>query len=284
MINFIDLNDKKYPKNLANITNPPTKLYYKGVWDQTLFDDCLAVVGSRSGTEYGKRITKKLVSEVVSRGITIVSGFMYGIDSIAHQSSVDSGGRTIAVLPYGIESSSPSYQAKLYRQILDTGGLIISEYSGNMAPQKWTFVERNRIVAGLSKAVLVVEGARTSGTMVTADLAQKFGKKLFAVSGHLDSIVSEGVNDLIKQQKAEMVTSYKDILGVFDQKVSKKTNKRYKLTKEESQIIKILKEQPLSADEVVVKTKYPQTQVSIVLTTMALAGYICEEGGKFYVS
>ena len=190
MENVVTINDPRYPSLLKQISDPPKQLYYKGEWQDDIFENCLAVVGSRRMTTYGKQIAERLVSEIASREITIVSGFMYGIDATSHKAAVDIGGKTIAVMPCGIELVHPEYQVKLYDEILENKGLIISEYNGNLLPTNWTYPRRNRLVAGLSKAVMVVEAGEKSGSLITANFARKFKRKIFAVPGPLTSILS----------------------------------------------------------------------------------------------
>jgi len=136
LTNSVSIDSPQYPKLLKMIPAAPKKLYYKGDWDEKIFAQCLAVVGARRMTRYGKQITDLLVSELAAVGITIVSGFMYGIDAAAHQATVNIQGRTIACMPCGIDIIHPSYQKKLYEQILDNHGLIISEYETNFFPAK----------------------------------------------------------------------------------------------------------------------------------------------------
>ena len=154
MNNIITINDPKYPKLLKQINDPPKQIYYRGNWDEKIFENCLAVVGSRRMTSYGQQITNKLISEIASRGITIVSGFMYGIDATAHKTALDVGARTIAVMPCGIERIHPEYQTKLYADILENNGLVISEFEGDSLAAFWTYPKRNRIIAGLSRATI----------------------------------------------------------------------------------------------------------------------------------
>ncbi len=157
----IKIDDEKYPRLLKEIGSPaPKKLYYKGDLNNDIFKNCLAVVGSRHLTSYGRRVTERFVAEIASAGITIVSGFMYGGDEAAHSAAVKAGGKTIAVMPCGIDIIHPEYQKGLYEEILKNNGLIISEYEGKFLPVTWTYVKRNRIVAGLSRAVLVVEAGK----------------------------------------------------------------------------------------------------------------------------
>jgi len=226
MEGVIELQDKKYPKLLKKIVDPPKKLYYKGEWDEALFKNCLAVVGSRHLTSYGRRMTELLVSEIAAAGVTIVSGFMYGGDEAAHRVTLSVGGRTIAVMPGGIDVIHPEYQADLYRQILENQGLIISEFVGKLLPVNWMYAKRNRIVAGLSKAVLIIEAALNSGTLITAGYAKKFGRKIFAVPGPLTSEVSKGTVQLIKEG-AVVVTEAQDVLRYFSlcQPVAQKSEK-----------------------------------------------------------
>src|SRR3990167_6589809 len=212
----IKIEDKKYPKLLKAIgSQAPKKLYYKGNWSEDIFENCLAVVGSRHLTSYGKKITKQLVTEIAGAGITVVSGFMYGGDEAAHQATVIVGGKTIAVMPCGIDLIHPEYQEKLYNEILEKKGLIISEFEGKFLPTNWTYARRNRIVAGLSKAILVVEAGLNSGSLITAKYAKKNGRKIFAVPGQITSDVSKGTIKLIKEG-AEVATEAGDILKYYN--------------------------------------------------------------------
>jgi len=213
--NIINIKDERYPELLKAIgKEAPEKLYYKEKWESEIFDNCLAVVGSRHLTGYGRKITERLVKEIVATGITIVSGFMYGGDEAAHSATVEVGGRTIAVMPCGIDVIHPKYQEKLYNKILENKGLIISEFEGNFPPTNWTYPRRNRIVAGLSKAILIVEARLNSGTLITAEFAKKFGRKIFVVQGPLTSEVSKGTAKLFKEG-ASVITEAKDILDFY---------------------------------------------------------------------
>ena len=182
--------------------------------DKSIFNNCLSVIGSRRLTNYGKQALEQLVSQIAASGITIVSGFMYGGDAIAHRSALQVGGRTIAVMPCGIDLIHPQDQEELYHDILKNNGLIISEYEGDIQPTLWTYPRRNRIVAGLSKALLIVEAGEKSGCLITANYAKKFKRKIFVVPGPITSSVSKGSNLLIKEG-AEMVTEAGDVLEFF---------------------------------------------------------------------
>ena len=198
-IGVVKKGDERYPKSLLNTDNPPEQLFYRGNWSEEIFLKCLAVVGSRKMSEYGKRVVERLVPKLVEKGIVIVSGFMYGVDSEAHWQCLRGGGKTVAVLGNGLDILYPKNNGRLYDSILNKGGLVMSEYENDFGPKKWTFPERNRIVAGLSKAVLVIEGGERSGTLITARLAAEQGKTVMVVPNPIDSLVSRGANLLIRE-------------------------------------------------------------------------------------
>lgn len=191
MFGELTLDGNKYPTLLRKIPDPPKTLYYKGDLDPGIFKYCLAVVGSRRATSYGMKVIKHIFS-TLSKKITIVSGFMSGVDSEAHREALKLGLKTIAVMPCGINYVHPVNQKYLYKEILESEGLILSEYSGNFEPKSWTFIKRNRIVAGLSRATLVIESGQKSGSLITASLAHSYGRKVFVVPGSIFSEYSKG--------------------------------------------------------------------------------------------
>jgi len=290
MENIVKIENKKYPELLRKIgKEAPKKLYYKGNWNMDIFENCLAVVGSRHLTSYGRKITEQFVTEIAAAGITIVSGFMYGGDEAAHKATVEAGGRTIAVMPCGIDMIHPEYQEELYNKILENKGLIISEYEGNFPPANWTYPKRNRIVAGLSKAVLVVEAGLNSGTLITTDYAGKFGRKIFAVPGPITSEVSRGTAKLIKEG-AEVVTSVKDILDFYKIIPSKKSVENSSqlagrgLTNDlEKRIVEQLQKEPLEVNNLARLLNMPVSKIGTTLSLMQLKGFINQEAGKYYV-
>ncbi|PIV43364.1 MAG: DNA-protecting protein DprA [Candidatus Nealsonbacteria bacterium CG_4_10_14_0_2_um_filter_40_15] len=285
MENVITIKDKRYPELLGKIgKDAPEKIYYKGNWDSEIFKNCLAVVGSRRLTSYGRKITEQLVTEIASAGVTIVSGFMYGGDEAAHKAAAEAGGRTIAVMPCGIDMIHPEYQEELYNKILENKGLIISEYEGKFPPANWTYPRRNRIVAGLSKAVLIVEAGLNSGTLITAEFAKKFGRKIFAVPGPLTSEVSKGTAQLIKEG-AEVVTEARDILKDYNISLTKPNLAKPSLNIEgiEQEIINQLQKEPLEADNLARILGMSVSKIGTTLSLMQLKGFINQEGGKYYV-
>ena len=278
----------------------PSQLFYKG--DISLLgSNCLAVVGSRRMTTYGKQVVEKFVGRIASAGITIVSGFMYGVDAMAHKTAVDAGGKTIAVMPCGIDLVHPDYQVKLYDEILESGGLIVSEYEGKMQPALYTYPARNRIVAGISKAALVIEAAEKSGSLITARLAKKFKKKVFAIPGPATSIVSVGTNQLIKDGEAEMVLKASDILEYFEKSPSVipvKTGIQVQALNLDSRlrgndngggndtvarILQKLEAEPLELDVLARSLKKSVSELSIAVLQMQLKGQIKNINGKLYL-
>ena len=288
MEQIITIEDEKYPKLLKEVgSQAPKKLYYKGDWDTDIFENCLAVVGSRHLTSYGRRITEQFVTEIAASGITIVSGFMYGGDEAAHKATVRVGGRTIAVMPCGIDIIHPAYQKDLYNEILKKKGLIISEYKGKFLPVNWTYVQRNRIVAGLSKAILIVEAGLNSGSLITAGYAKKYGRKIFAVPGQITSQVSQGTIKLIKEG-AEVVTEARDILKHYNLPdiihLGNLAKPSLNIGKEEQEIIEQLKREPMEADTIARTLGVSVAKIGTTLSLMQLKGFINQESGKYYIN
>ena len=213
-VKSIDIQSCEYPPLLKKIKAPPAKLYFRGIWNQDMFKDSLSVVGSRAMTGYGEIITERLVTAAASENITIISGFMYGIDAAAHEAALDADGITVAVMPCGIERIHPLIQEKLYMRILKNRGMVISEFEGDMKPARWSFPRRNRIIAGLSPALLVIEAGLKSGALITANYAYMYKRQIFAVPGPITSSVSLGTVNLIKQG-ASLVSSAEDILNHY---------------------------------------------------------------------
>jgi len=281
-INKITLDDKNYPESLKELKKPPKTLFYRGNFKQNLFQKSLAVVGTRQMTQYGRQVTEKLIADLVAAKITIISGFMYGVDTEAHRQCLEYGGRTVAVLGSGLNIIYPQENESLYEQILAKKGLMLSEYPADTKPQLWTFPQRNRIVAGLaSLGVLIIEAGAKSGSLITARLAKQLGKKIFAVPGPITASVSAGTNHLIKTHQAKIVTSSEDILG---KKITKPTLfADQKLDPLEKKICHALEAEPLLADELTKITGQPIISINQTLAMMNIKGLIEETNGKFYL-
>lgn len=210
-INIIKKSD--FPNQLKEIKNCPDKLYYRGIWNNKIFERSLAVVGSRRMSRYGQEVVAKFMPELVANKITIISGFMYGIDTESHKKCLEYEGNTVAVLGNGLDILVPAENGDLYSKILEKGGLVISEYETNFHPTRWSFPQRNRIVSGLSTlGILIVEAGIKSGSLVTARIGIGQGKKIYAVPGQITSSTSKGTNYLIENNLGHMITSTEDII------------------------------------------------------------------------
>ncbi len=286
MKNVVEITSPRYPVLLKKIQSPPKRLYYKGDWDSEIFKKCLTVVGSRKMTSYGKQITDKLVLEIAASGVTIVSGFMYGIDATAHRAALDAGGRTIAVMPCGIDIIHPGYQKGLYEDILENNGLIISEFEETFPPALWTYPRRNRIMAGLSLATLVIEAGIRSGSLITAEFAKRYNRRLFAVPGPLTSALSQGTSLLIKEG-ADVVTGSEDILEFYGIKgaefLNDASSKLSNMSRIEEAVLERLKREPMEIDALSRSIKVSASEVGVVLSLMQLRGILFEERGKYHV-
>ncbi len=212
-IRVISIFDRDYPELLKSIPDAPMVLYIKGKLD-CLLGLNIAVIGSRKASSYGLLTAERISRQLASLGVTIVSGMARGIDSAAHRGALDAGGRTVAVLGSGVLNIYPPENASLAKKISNNGALI-SEFPLKRAPLRENFPRRNRIVSGLSKGVVVVEAAKRSGALITADLALDQGRDVFAIPGEVDSPTSYGTNYLIKQG-AKLVDSAEDILEEYN--------------------------------------------------------------------
>ena len=270
-----------FPKSLLQAKNCPKKLYYRGTWNQEIFDNTLAMVGSRRMSRYGQNTVLKFMPDLVAAKVTIISGFMYGIDSMAHDSCLKLGGKTIAVLGGGLAAMRNSTNEKLYDEILNNNGLIVSEYPDDFKGTLWTFPQRNRIVAGLAtRGTLVIEAGLKSGSLITCRIGHEMGKKVWAVPGNIDSPTSEGTNYLIKNNQAEMCIGIGDILGQRNE--IEQTNWLDEPDNEEKQIIDCLKRGYNSLDEIKIIVGWDIKKLNTKISMMSLGGLLEESGGKYY--
>lgn len=250
MIDSLTLEHESYPSLLRHIFDPPPLLYVRGNLE-VLTTDCFAVVGTRAHTEYGKRSVQDLVVALARAGFTIVSGLALGIDSLAHLTALEEHAPTIAVLAGGLADHRwyPPQNKKLAARILDAGGALISEHEPDTRAQIFTFPARNRIISGMSKGVLVIEGDIKSGTMITAKSALDQGRDVFAVPGPIYSKKSEGTNYLI-QKGAKLVAKPEDILEEYE--IYLKPNAEIKAANaEESKILAALAGESMTMDEII---------------------------------
>jgi len=284
-IGIIEFQSKNYSNLLSEIYDPPALLFYKG--DISLLNtNCLAIVGSRKNTNYGEQVCTKLCSGLVENNFSIVSGLALGIDSIAHNVTVDNNGKTIAVLGSGIDKSSiyPSANRYLSEKIIASGGLVISEFSLGTSPMPYHFPMRNRIISGLSLGTIVIESAIKSGALITARTALEQNREVFAVPGNIFSLVSAGPNALIKQG-ANPVDSVDAILETLDLKHLNSYINNKKIipsNKEEEKIIPHLSHEPIHVDELVRLSGLKTAELSSALTLMEMRGVIKNFGNMQY--
>lgn len=255
-------------KKLLDLTTPPKKLFYLGKFNPDIFESCTGVVGSRRMSSYGERVIEKIIPQLITQGQTIVSGFMYGVDQAAHRAAVEGGGKTIAVLGWGIDQKLTGQDLKLAQQIIDQRGLLLSEWETQPATL-WTFPARNRIVAALSEEIIVVEAAEKSGSLITARSARKLKKTLWAVPGPITSRLSSGTNNLIAAGLAQMW------LG---------NNVQVSLIKSDDPIIDLLLNESLTADEIARNLKRPVAEIGAELSLLLLSGQVMEKEGKYYLN
>lgn len=282
-IGVVTILDKDYPRNLKGLTGTPSVLYYKG--DLTcLKADCVAIVGSRQMTSYGREVTEKFSGELSDFGITIISGLARGIDTSAHRACLVVGGKTAAVLGNGLDIIYPPENIGLSQAILKAGGVIISEYPLGYPALPENFASRNRIVSGLSSAVIVIEGAEKSGTLLTATHAAEQGKTVFAVPGQITSPLSKAPLFLLKNG-AKIVTETKDILDELDLQVKVDKEKIKKIapdTPQEEKILHILENEALHLDELVRISGSKTPEISARLTIMEMKGMVRNMGKGIY--
>lgn len=298
MIRKFTPDDPDYPANLRNIYDPPKTLYVKGGFDER-DRIAVAVVGSRRASPYGIEMAGKFAYELALRGITVVSGMAIGVDSAAHRGALKAKGRTIAVMGSGHGNIYPPQNIELYAEI-SSSGAVITEYEENVAPLTYNFPRRNRIISGLSLGVVVVEAARNSGALITANFAAEQGRTVFAVPGKASSHTSAGTNELIKDgaalvQCAEDVIEELSIKEVslsdggmkdgLDGKMARMT-KAYiynSLTEDERKVYKAITDEPVYIDDILGSSGIDAGKVSKALLALELKDLIKEMPGKQFI-
>jgi DNA processing protein len=297
-IRKLAFSDAGYPKNLRNIHKPPKQLFVNGT---LLAQDemAVAIVGSRRATHYGLEVAERLGCELAARGVTVVSGMARGIDSAAHRGALRAKGRTIAVMGSGHGNIYPPENKKLYDEIVKSGA-VVTEFEDDMEPMPYNFPQRNRIISGLSLGLVVVEAAKNSGALITADLALEQGREIFAVPGKISSATSSGTHELIKDG-AKLIQSADDIiedLKTFEiaplegeakeaktEAIAAKT-KAYiynSLTDDERAIYKTLSDEPVHIDEIFERARLSASRGLKILLDLELKRLVKELPGKQYV-
>ncbi len=274
----------KYPKALLEIEDYPTTLYVRGNPDLD-YERVYAIVGTRRPTYDGRKAAGEFSSAFAKNDVCVVSGLARGIDTCAHKGCLDAGGRTIAVLGSGLNVIYPPENADLAKRIIDSGGSVISEMQLNDEPQKWSFPARNRIISGLSKGVLVIEGRKTSGGLITAERADEQSRDVFTLPGSIYSPMSEGTN-ILMQLGANIALSPWDIIehsgwGERPQTASEK-KAAANLNPEQQKIVDCIANEPFSFDEIAQKTGFSAAALNSHLTMLILRGIILKTPGNYY--
>jgi DNA processing protein len=276
-IEFVAQNDSDYPAQLKTLFDPPIGLFIKGNRDVLLTPESklFSIVGTRKATSYGRTVTEMLTRNLVDYDFVIVSGMALGIDSQAHETTLQAKGKTVAVLGCGVDIVYPPQNATLYKNILENNGLILSEFPPGQDVLKGLFVSRNRIVSGLSGATLIVEGDTKSGALITAKCALEQGKDVFAVPGPITSFLSWAPNMLIKQG-AIAVTGIDDILQNYN--ITKQSNVALSAIDTfsglEKNIVELLLKEPLSTDELTILLNIPVSEILQTVSTLEIKGIV----------
>ncbi|MBA7471118.1 hypothetical protein ES707_06416 [subsurface metagenome] len=282
-VKVLTWHDSDYPPRLKEIYDYPPVLYVRG---SLLPEDewCLAVVGTRRATVYGRQVTEEIVADLAQSKITIVSGLAKGIDSVAHRSALDAGGRSLAVFACGLDTVYPSENTEMARRIMRQGALL-SEYPLGTRPKAENFPRRNRIMSGLSLGVLIIEADESSGAMITANLALEQNREVFAIPGSILSPASRGTNHLI-QEGAKLVRHYTDILEELNLTTvahQMELKEIIPASDTESLLLKKLAAEPTHIDEICRSSGLPVATVSSTLAMMELKGLVKQAGTMSYV-
>ena len=279
----IPMDHREYPESLREIHSPPLVLY---VWGDLQPQDrwSAAIVGTRRATPYGKAVARELAAGLASSGLTVVSGMARGIDGIAHQAAIDAGGRTLAVLGSGLDHIYPPEHRKLAKSIA-VSGAVLSDYPLGTRPEGTNFPPRNRIIAGLTLATIVVQAGASSGALITANFALEEGRDVFAVPGRIYDRGSQGTNRLIKAG-AFPVTSADDVLEALNlDVVAGEAPPEPNLPEDESErrVLKALSRDPIHIDELQVRCEMPIAEITACLSMLELRGQAQQVGGMQYI-
>lgn len=283
-IRILTWQDETYPQRLKEIEQPPPVLYLRGEY---LPDDlfAVAIVGTRRVTPYGRQIAQELSAFLAANGITVISGLARGVDAIAHQTALKAGGRTIGVLGSGVDKIYPPEHRQMAEQMM-LQGAIVSDYAPGTPPDASNFPPRNRIISGLSLAVVVIEAGETSGALITAEFAAEQGREIFAVPGSILAPQSKGTNKLIRNGALPLlsVDDLMQALSLSRMGEHKAARKIMPGDETEARLIHVLGSEPLHVDEIRNQTELPIEKVSAALALMELKGMVRQVGGMNYVA
>lgn len=289
-IKTLFLTDKDYPQRLLNCYDSPTLLYYKGEADLNT-SKIVSVIGTRSHTDYAKQVTEKLIKDITAQQVTIVSGLAFGVDAIAHKAAIKNNLPTIGVLGHGLDQIYPSEHSGLAKDMIKHNGGLLSEFRSKTKPDKHNFPIRNRIVAGMSDATIVIETGIKGGSMITAELANSYNKDVFAIPGKITDAKSSGCNYLIKNNKAVLLYDANELIQVMnweDRAKSKKEKRSQRelfieLSPDEKVIISILNEKETAhIDEINMKSGLSSSAVAAAILNLELQNVMVSLPGKLY--
>ncbi|MCI5725759.1 DNA-processing protein DprA [Fusobacterium sp.] len=280
--NFFTIDDDIYPEILKNIYNPPKKIYYKGNLKLLKEKKKIAIVGTRNNSSYGALCCEKIVKDLIAEDIVIISGFARGIDSIAHRICIENNGKTIAVVASGLDIVYPSSNVNLWKKI-EENGLILSEYEYGTKPFRANFPQRNRIIAGLSEGVIVIESKEKGGSLVTANIALDEGRDVYAVPGEIFSDLSRGCNNLIRDSKAKLLNSVEEILKDYNWIMNKNILKEDKnFTEIQSKILNCLVYEK-TLDRIVQELNMSTSELLYEIMELEIKGHIKSLAGGKYI-
>jgi DNA processing protein len=281
-INKLTLEKGEMPEVLVRIPSPPKQLFVAGTpLEEILNRPCVAIVGSRNLSAYGREATMKLASDLAARGIVIVSGLALGVDSVAHRAALEAGGTTVAVLPSPIEKIYPASHTSLAAQIVERGGTLVSEYPEGTDMFRTRFIARNRLIAGLANVLLVTEAAEKSGSLHTARFALEQGKDVMAVPGSIFSLTSVGTNNLLKSGAAP-ITSYLDVLHALsiEEFTPSVATTHHSGSNEERLLLKLLANGHCDGDTLLEASGLDITAFNQALTMLEITGHIRSLGAN----
>jgi DNA processing protein len=286
-IDALFFTDKNYPQRLKNCTDSPIMLYYKGTANLNT-EKVVAVVGTRTPSVYGKLCAEKLIEDLVGSGCLVVSGLAYGIDVASHKAALDNGLETVGVLAHGLDRVYPSVHTQYAERMMSQGGLL-TEFLSETNPDKENFPKRNRIVAGMCDALVVVESKRGGGSLITATIANSYNKDIFAFPGKANDVLSEGCNGLIKSHRANLIECAADLLYMmnWDSELKKKNTGQIplliNLSPEEQLIVNAFESKnQLHVDEICYATNFTISKTSACLLQLEFSNVIKSLPGKIY--
>ncbi|TMJ97561.1 MAG: DNA-protecting protein DprA [Actinobacteria bacterium] len=273
----LERGNSRFPPLLAQLHDPPARLYVRGGPPEVLSRPAVAVVGARSCSAYGAQVARTLGRELGGAGAVVVSGLARGVDSEAHRGALDAGGVTVAVLGCGIDRDYPRAHADLAARIAASGA-IVSEYPPGVEPAPWRFPARNRIVAGLALAVVVVEARARSGALITADFSLELGRDVFAVPGEITAVLSRGTNHLLRLGAAPLLSAA-DVLAAIGLEAPASVVPR--LTAEDEAVLGTLADEARGADELARALGRTSGEIAAVLVRLELEGLVAEADGVY---